>query len=349
MKNYMTRMRVRDGTAFILMLAAWPSLAGEMAARLEDCAFIDADQERLACYDRLAGRREMPAGQPDGAELQQPPEGVQASAPESSKVSSILSEHWELDPAHKRGTFNFRPHRDNYLIATYNPSPNDEPYRPFRTVAPDTVNLARAELAFQLSFKLKLLENLADRPLDLWFGYTQRSFWQAGNWEASSPFRATDYQPEVMAVFPTNLNLLGLRMRFLNVGFVHHSNGQSSLLSRSWNRTYLQAGFERDNFTLLARMWKRVEEEAEEDDNPDIVDYMGRGDLVGTYRWGGHELSLLTRYNFDSDKGAVQIDWSFPLASKLNGYLQLFTGYGHTLIDYNDYQRVLGLGVRISY
>jgi phospholipase A1 len=209
--------------------------------------------------------------------------------------------------------------------------------------------LARGELSFQLGFKLKLAEDVMDKPLDLWLGYTQRSFWQASNQKASSPFRETDYQPELMAVVPVDFRLMGLRGRFLNLGFAHQSNGQASTLSRSWNRIYAQVGLERGNFTLLARVWKRINEPVAEDDNPDIVDYMGRGDLTGTYRWKGHEFSLLTRYNFSTNKGAVQLGWAFPLVSNLKGYVQVFSGYGHTLIDYNAYQRVLGLGILINY
>lgn len=57
-----------------------------------------------------------------------------------------------------------------------------------------------------------------------------------------------------MAVLPANLDVLGLRMRFLNLGLVHESNGQTPTLSRSWNRAYVQAEFERGNFTLMGRI-----------------------------------------------------------------------------------------------
>jgi phospholipase A1/A2 len=338
--------------AGLLLLCTCSAIAMEMPMRLEDCAAIQADRERLACYDRLAARASGARQESAGEERVQPlPESPSGTAPErrADKEGSFLAEHWELDPATKRGLFTFRPHRDNYLVATYNSSPNEMPYRPFRSLTPGAKGLSHSELVFQLGFKLKLAENPFDQPVDLWFGYTQRSFWQASNQEASSPFRETDYQPELMAVFPTNLNLLGLRMRFVNLGVVHQSNGQASTLSRSWNRAYIQAGFEHDNFTLLARVWKRFDEAASQDDNPDIIRFMGRGDLVSTYRRNGHEFSLLTRYNFQTSKGAAQLSWAFPLASHLKGYVQFFSGYGYTLIDYNAFQRVYGLGLSVTY
>ena len=350
------------GLAGLLALGAGAATAAP-PADLADCAAITDDGDRLRCYDGLAtaARSGAPggAGRPGGAAdaevrpalaLPTPrPEPAATPTPEPAAASSVLARHWELDPASQRGVFHFRPHHENYLIATYNPSPNDAPYRPLRALSPEADSLSKAELAFQIGFKLKLAEDVADQPLDLWFGYTQRSFWQVTNQEASSPFRETDYQPELMAVIPTDLALPGLRLRFLNLGVIHQSNGQATALSRSWNRVYAQAGFERPNFTLLARVWKRFNEAAGEDDNPDIIDYLGRGDLVGTYRWNGNAVSLLTRYNFQTDKGAAQLAWTFPLVSNLNGYLQYFAGYGQTLIDYDAFQRVLGLGVLVDF
>lgn len=315
----------------------------------EECKAIDMAEDRLACYDRIHSRPSELVADPacnDGSSKENSlrPLGYVLSRYETSR----MSKHWELDPASKKGIFNLEPHRENYLLATYNPNPNEAPYAPFRELDP-TVNLKNAELAFQLGFKLKVAENPRNLPFDVWFGYTQRSFWQAGNSEASRPFRESNYEPELMVVVPTNVNLAGLKLRFLNLGLVHQSNGGGSILSRSWNRAYLQAGLEHGNFQLLARAWKRIDKKSLEDDNPDITDYMGYGDLLGRYDWRDHEFSLLTRFNINTDKGAAQFAWAFPLDSHLKGYLQYFSGYGYSLVDYNSYQRVLGLGVSITY
>ncbi|WP_198120667.1 phospholipase A [Massilia rhizosphaerae] len=350
----------------ISFLALSPALAHQTDPGLAACARIADAGQRLACYDRLAGVTQLSTSNPTvdmsaHAAASQPaplpapattatvvdlspvPDAVDI-APESTRGFS-LADHWELDQNHKRGTFNFRPHLVNYLMATRTARPNDEPYRPFRRLDVLTSGLAHSELVFQLGFKMKLVENAFDKPIDLWFGYTQNSFWQAGNHKASSPFRETNYQPELMAVTPLHFSLLGMRARFLNLGLVHQSNGQASTLSRSWNRVYAQVGLERAGWTVLGRVWKRINEAAASDDNRNIVDYMGRGDLAVTYRANGSDYSALLRHNFSTGRGALQLSWAFPLAGHLKGYAQVFSGYGQSLIDYNYYQNTVGLGL----
>lgn len=331
------------------VLTGGSTIAQTLPAGIQQCTTIASDAERLQCYDQNSGRYSdvKPDRGRDSSSEQGDASALPAAVPEPP-TSSRMTKHWELDAASKHRVLTFRPHHENYLIATYNSAPNNAPYRPFRSLNPNA-ELSHGELAYQLGFKLKLAQNPGNLPLDVWFGYTQRSFWQAGNREASSPFRETDYLPEVMAVVPTNLNLLGMKWRFLNLGLVHQSNGQSSTLSRSWNRVYLQAGLEHGDFQVLVRAWQRIKEKADEDDNPRISDYLGHGDMTGTYHWNGHEFSLLTRYNFGTDRGAARIGWAFPLGERLKGYVQYFSGYGYTLIDYNAYQRVLGLGVMVTY
>lgn len=345
--------RIARRTGFLL-LTSYPALALSAPATLADCTPIADDRKRLECFDALAAGRHAGTGSAPSQEANagEPlPNAAAAPAMPAAKTAepSYLAEHWELGPENKRGTLRFRQHQPNYLMATYTDAPNSAPYQRFRGLVPGSANLSHAELSFQLGFKMKFLENPLNIPADLWFGYTQQSFWQAGNREASSPFRETNYQPELIAVVPVNFNLLGLKARFINLGLLHQSNGQASTLSRSWNRVYAQLGMERDNFTLVARAWQRLNEPASDDDNPDIVDYMGRGDLLGTYRWQGNEFSILSRYNFRTNKGAAELGWAFPLSKHVKGYVQFFSGYGHSLINYNHSQNSLGVGVLVTY
>lgn len=340
MSNYLHR-----ACPWLLFLVVGTGHAADPGA-LAACAGMPDDRVRLACYDRLSTQLPAPEPQPVPATAAvQPP-----ASPGPGRGQSFLSRHWELDDADKRGAFRFRPHNDNYLLlASMNSSPNGAPFRPTSPLSTRSpVGIDHTELMFQLGFKSKLIERAAGSSGDLWFGYTQQSYWQAYNAQASRPFRETNYQPELMAVLPVDLELAGLRARFVSLGLVHQSNGQSGAQSRSWNRVYAQLGAERGALALTARVWRRLAE-SQDDDNPDMIDFMGRGDLTATWRHEGHELSLTARRNFSTRHGMLQLGWAFPLAAGLKGYVQAFSGYGQSLIDYNYGQKALGVGFLVDF
>lgn len=264
---------------------------------------------------------------------------------------ATLVKRWELDAASTQPPLYIRPHRQNYaLLARWSDSPNQQ-------VLDDAVGGASAlqldsvELEYQLSFKVKLLE---DELLggDLWAAYTQVSHWQLYNWDDSSPFRDSNYEPELIWTLPLDEKLFGLRARLVNFGLTHQSNGRGEPLSRSWNRLWAQAGLERGPFALLVRGWWRIPESAADDNNPDIERYLGYGDVQAVYRRGAQLFTLLVRSNLDPEdnRGAVQLDWSFPVSTNkdgggLRGYVQLFSGHGETLLDYDHTQTAIGLGL----
>ena len=330
-----------------------PSLAhatGLELSTLAICAELADADKRLACYDRLAAPA-MKLTYPIEPAVPAPTPALLGADVPATRETSVLAQEWELADNLKRGIYNFRSYRSNYLLlGNYSGAPN---YAPFRAVAGggtlEQQRIQHAELTFQLGFKMKMAEQVAGSPFDLWFGYTQQSYWQAFNKVASSPFRETNYQPEVMAVVPVNFRLPGMTARMLNFGLVHQSNGQTGTLSRSWNRFYAQIGLEEGGFTLLARIWERLDGGGSNDDNPDILAYMGHGDIQASYRQGGHEFTTTMRQNFSTNRGAVQLGWAFPLTRNLKGYVQGFTGYGQSLIDYNYSHKSLGAGVTVDF
>ena len=233
-------------------------------------------------------------------------------------------------------------------------NPNTLPYSPapgHTTTVP--ASLDDNEVKFQFSFKGEIMRYrtmhfLGFRDFRLWGAYTQQSNWQAFNTGNSSPFRETNYEPELIATFGTGHDN-GLKL--VNVGLVHQSNGQSLPQSRSWNRIYLQGGWEwKDKLSLLARGWWRIPDPATQNDNPDILSYIGRADAV--LRWEPDStqiISLLLRNNLDlgKNRGFMQLDWTTPV--QFGKFARLFVqatdGYGESLIDYNHRQRTLGMGV----
>lgn len=334
--------------AGLLALGTAASLA--LADDVKTCLGIKDDQVRLACYDKLA-KEAVPDKTviiTDKSPTAAPalPVVVQ-NAPPPSPVTA-LSERWELDPQSKAGIFQFRAHNGNYFLPIYGTSSvNQAPSTPSHGAA-STPDMQSGEIKFQISFKTKLLEDMFDGGGDLWFGYTQQSHWQFYNSDASRPFRETNYQPELIWTIPTNYNVFGWNGRLVNVGLMHQSNGRADPLSRSWNRVYAQAGLEKDDWVLLARPWYRLPEKDGSDDNPDINKYMGYGDVIAMWKHEGHVVTLLGRLNTGTGKGAFQADWAFPLSRQLKGHLQMFSGYGESLIDYNHNQTTLGIGISLG-
>ena len=326
--------------AGLLGMPGSPAPAGA-AASLDACATIDDDSARLRCYDEMAGRKPKeslsPAAAPP-AETKRPP----ASPP------SYLSWKWQLDEKSRRSRFAIMPHRQNYILPfTYNFHQEKQTYE---AANPD-VEVQDAEVKFQLSLKIKLWEDILGTNMDLWATYTQLSLWQFYNTEFSSPFRETNYEPEILLNYRTDTDILGLmRNRFIQVGLNHQSNGRGEPLSRSWNRIVANFGFERDVFNLVLKTWARIPESEDKDDNRDITSYLGYGEIWAGYIWKKWHLGLMFRNNFrfDENRSALQLEASFPLIEHLNGYVQYFTGYGESLIDYNHYTNRIGLGVVVK-
>ncbi|AOA58737.1 phospholipase A [Acinetobacter larvae] len=340
------------------------------------CAALESNAERLNCYDLLFQHPEQPqvlvserqAAKEIAKDIAAPTEshGVKdnvrqvigslfaVEGPAFDNTTSLLDSRWELSPDSKLGTWNLRSYQPVYLLPLFwTSSKNTTPYSPNpdnRVPVEDAQILDSMESKFQLSLKTKALENIFGDNGDLWLGYTQSSRWQVYNSEDSRPFRETNYEPEASLMFRTNYEVLGLNGRLLGLSLNHQSNGRADPLSRSWNRVMLNIGLERENFAIMFRPWYRVEEKAKDDNNPDIKNYIGRGDVTAFYRWNEHDFSLMLRHSLRTGSrshGAAQFDWSFPISGRLRGHLQLFDGYGESMIDYNHRAFYAGLGVSL--
>lgn len=209
----------------------------------------------------------------------------------------------------------------------------------------------RLEFKYQISLKMAMLEDIADSGLSIYLGYTQLSYWQAYNFDKSIAFRETNYEPELFFQWFSDIKLSqNWSLRKGTLGIVHQSNGCSYPLGRSWNRIESRIYFERDNMQIIFNPWVRLKESASRDMNPDITDYLGHGQFTLAYQWHKHTFSLTSRNNLESgfSQGSIEGAWSFPIHGKLRGYMQVFSGYGNSLIEYNQYTNTLGLGLSFS-
>ena len=109
-------------------------------------------------------------------------------------------------------------------------------------------------------------------------------------------------------------------------------------------------GMEWGKLTVLPRVWIRAfDGRSDDDDNPDIMDYMGYGDVKLQYRLNDKRtVSTTMRWNPKTGKGAVEADYTFPLRGKMKAYVRGFHGYGESLIDYNHKQTGVGVGVMFN-
>jgi phospholipase A1 len=346
----------------LLTLLTWSAAAASLAeagqtdaaptSAIEACRAIEGPPERLECYDRLPGEQRLGQATPVDAatttEAGKPPAvaGAKESEPPPTEPTAMAI-RWELDEGTDRGLWVPRGHRRTYLLpARWTTSVNDAPSSPTQAADADYGPIASVEFKFQLSLKLKAVDDLFGSNADLWVGYTQQSHWQLYNTRISRSFRETNYEPEVFATIPVTFPFFGLTGRMVNVGLLHQSNGQPDPGSRSWNRVYAQVGLERGAFSLLVRPWVRIDEAPADDNNPDITSYVGRGDIVGIWSKRGQTASLMLRSSFEDDwRGAAQLDYSFPIGRNLKGYAQVFSGYGESLIDYNHRQTTVSLGL----
>jgi len=340
------------------------------------CFALETDATRLACYDNALGRNAPDTRAADAAaaaalqarkeakaaakELDEPlprrnelfAHDELASAAANAGRGSLLDSRWELAKDSKLGLYQLRAYKPVYLLpAFWSSKPNEMPHSPNpNNTVTESEQLDSTELKFQLSFKTKVAENLFGDNGDIWVGYTQSSRWQAYNSELSRPFRETNYEPEVMLTFRNGYSLFGWNGRMTGISLNHQSNGRSDPLSRSWNRVVMNVGLDRDNWAIMLRPWYRIPEGRRDDNNPDIQDYMGRGDATLVYNRYGHELAITGRHSLrsgDRAHGSVQVDYGFPINNLLRGHVQVFDGYGESMIDYNHRATYIGLGVSL--
>ncbi len=292
------------------------------------------------------------------AALASPPIAIE----KSSQKLSYLERKWRLTSQGDWNISDFETYKSNYLLITKTNNTNDMPQSPSQLNNVDR-NLDDKDLKFQISLKTEVMNNI---PLirnlpyvtssRVWAAYSQQSNWQVFDSKASRPLRENNYEPEIMLSLGIDNQVNGEKKhyipRMLNLGLVHQSNGRSNPTSRSWNRLYLESGWElTDNVSLMVRPWWRMPES--EDDNPDIEKYLGYGDMA--IRWEDdhrkNAATLTLRNNLRGDnKGYAQLDLQRQVLN--NPYLKLHlmasTGYGASLLDYNHDQTIFGVGISLG-
>lgn len=267
-----------------------------------------------------------------------------------SAHESALRARLALENSTRGNPFVITPHRRNYLLP-YSYWSNRQWHDPDKTDS----NLQPTEAKFQLSLKAPIKEDIVD-DVTLWMAFTGTFYWQAYNSDISSPFRETNYEPELFVTKPVDWQIGPLDSELIVAGFSHQSNGRDVPVSRSWNRLFARYVFKTGDYYWSLKPWYRIPEKKKDDpmdthgdDNPDMEKYMGNFELELSRPFGNHVLELMVRNNLRSDnKGAGRINYSFPLSKRFKGLVQVFSGYGDSLINYNDYENRFSFGILLT-
>ncbi|MES2662388.1 MAG: phospholipase A [Pseudomonadota bacterium] len=269
------------------------------------------------------------------------------------RESSLLADRLTREALADENPRAITSHRLNYLLPfSYTSDINTEP---FEQAGDDTV-FEPQEAKFQFSVKLPITQRLLSDNDRVYFAFTTLSFWQLYNKEHSLPFRESNYEAELFWQLPFQLNFFNTDVNVATLGVSHQSNGKDLPFSRSWNRVFTQISWERSNWIFQLKPWWRIpeDEKTSDDDvrgdqNPDIEKYMGNFDFYAVWTNDNDEVGILLRNNLrDENRGAIQLDYTFPLTNRLRGYVQLFNGYGESLIDYNQNVSRVGVGIVLS-
>ncbi|MCB1686385.1 MAG: phospholipase A, partial [Pseudomonadales bacterium] len=328
-----SRLTLLPGVLALTICLASPALADTDSAALDPCLLAElqtaitmgADELTVAEL-RLRCTPPPPSlaadADADNRTADSPIEETVVAVEEGASLKDqIAAEQQSLDRS-----YSLTPHWPNYLLAySYNRELNNS-----GDAAMSDGGVDQEETLLQVSVKFPLWREVLGTNNDLLFAYTSKSWFQAYNNALSKPFRETNYEPEAFWRHYGGPKLLGIEVAGWDLGYLHQSNGRSEPLSRSWDRLNARLGLIlNSNLSVLLRAWYRLPES--DDDNPDIDDYLGYGDLRAI--WAPNRNTFTAMYRPGTEKDAVELTWSYPINDHFRIYAQYFRGYGESLID----------------
>lgn len=242
----------------------------------------------------------------------------------------------------------FRPWKKNFFLASRDlGDPQDD-----------------VEAKFQVSIRSRLADwGPTTREWSVDFAYTGLNLWRAFTSNPDEAYFTADHAPEIFLETP----VVDQHWLFRFSPFLHQSNGEDGADSRSWNRAYLEAVWhshideETPSFFFDPEVgggWRLgmrfsaaygIEEE-----NADIEDYLGNLELnADFYRndWGRSVLTLSYRDSSlvaDDPHHSFQVDFGIDVSEDVRLSFQYLTGYGDTLLRYNEQVQRVGIGIEIA-
>ncbi|MBI3873441.1 MAG: phospholipase A [Arcobacter sp.] len=260
----------------------------------------------------------------------------------------------------KKYTFNIMGHNETYFfVGGHSSTTLYEKVWSDATTSTNKYERDKNEASFQFSFKVPLYQNFLHSNGDLFTAYTQNSYWQVYNTQYSSPFRETNYQPELFVEWQNDKKFGNSKLIKSRFSLIHQSNGQDVGQSRSWNRSELAFVFQNGNIYFGTNIWDRWNEDAKVDlnattgdDNPNLEKFIGKQKYFVKYKNDRLSLTLAHQndiLNYDRNYGNTKIDLSFPSVNKnFDFFIRYFSGYGESLVDYNIKINRVSFGILIA-
>lgn len=241
-------------------------------------------------------------------------------------------------------------HKRNYILPiTYIWNPSEEIYDSITSGATGDRGdfYSHQEAEFQFSFFIPVYRKPFSFKGDLIAAYTHHSWWQVYNTDWSKPFRETNYNPELFyrRVNPSLGKIFGLDMVAYDFGYMHQSNGQVQQLSRSWDRIFFRTLLTNKSLSFVLSAWARLPERPGQDDNTDIVGYMGSAEIEIKKNFS--KLTIETKVPL-ARKPGVELNLSYPWENHFRWFVSGQVGYGHSLIEYDRDTSRLGIGFTLN-
>ena len=245
----------------------------------------------------------------------------------------------------------FMLYPSNLLLANDNDKDSDTPdvslYKPnYITIDPEDL-----DLKFQLSYRIRLWE--FSKSWSVFISHTHKAYW-AITTEESAPFREHNFNPEFH--FRWKNPESSLPLKHVQIGFEHESTGVAGPESRSWNRLTGQTEMtfiSKDHSTpghvhAYLRGWIIVDKD--EDNNSDIEDHLGPGEIRISYALHKapnilvqSEVAITMRIH------SIMFEYGFNAPGPdFLWYIQYWNGRGEWLVGYNEDTSILRAGIKFS-
>lgn len=212
---------------------------------------------------------------------------------------------------------------------------------------------------FQVSFRYTPIDpegswaNKWNGLTNIYVSYTQNTEWDLEG--DSAPFLDSTFKPELQYYWRNILHEpKGILDRMDILGTIsHESNGRAGAGSRSINYIQVRPTFyfgdvNRLNGYLAPGFWVYL---GSLSDNPTIRHYRGHADVRAAIQWADTiQLASLFRMGDELEHGFMQLDLSYPLGQLTQDnfdiylHLQYFTGYGQTLLNYDQREQAIRAG-----